>query len=52
MPAPVVDKFYNTVGKAPHPNAVIPKVESGWWKNHKMRKKRKAEEKAKAELEL
>ena len=50
--APVEDEFYNAAGKAPHPDSVIPKVESGWWKNHEMRKKRKAEERAKAELEL
>ena len=50
--APVEDEFYNAAGKAPYPNSVIPKVESGWWKNRKMRKKRKAEERAKAELEL
>ena len=48
----VEDEFYNAVGKAPHPDAVIPKVESGWWKNRKMHKKRKAEERAKVELEL
>ena len=48
----VEDKFYNATGKAPHPDSVIPKVESGWWKNREMRKKRKAEERAKAELEL
>ena len=50
--APVKDEFYNAVEKAPHPDSVIPKVESGWWKNREMRKKRKAEERAKAELEL
>ena len=50
--APVEDEFYNAAGKAPHPDSVIPKVESGWWKNREMRKKRKAEERAKAELEL
>ena len=50
--APVEDEFYNAAGKAPHPDSVIPKVESGWWKNRDMRKKRKAEERAKAELEL
>ena len=48
----VEDEFYNAVGKAPHPDSVIPKVELGWWKNREMRKKRKAEERAKAELEL
>ena len=50
--APVEDEFYSAVGKAPHPDSVIPKVESGWWKNREMRKKRKAEERAKVELEL
>ena len=50
--APIEDEFYNAAGKAPHPDSVIPKVESGWWKNREMRKKRKAEERAKAELEL
>ena len=50
--APVDDEFYNAAGKAPHPDSVIPKVESRWWKNREMRKKRKAEERAKAELEL
>ena len=49
--APVDDEFYNAAGKAPHPDSVIPKVESGWWKNREMRKKRKAEERVKAELE-
>ena len=52
MCAPVEDEFYNAAGKAPHSDAVIPKVESGWWKKCKMQKKRKAEEKVKAELEL
>ena len=50
--APVDDEFYNAAGKAPHPDSIIPKVESGWWKNCKMRKKRKVEERAKVELEL
>ena len=48
----IEDEFYNAAGKAPHPDVVIPKVESGWWKNHEMRNKRKAEERAKADLEL
>ena len=30
----------------------MPKVESRWWKNREMRKKRKVEERAKAEFEL
>ena len=49
---PVEDEFYNAAGKAPQPDSIIPKVESGWWKNREMRKKRKAEERAKAKLEL
>ena len=52
VPSPVEDEFYNAARKAPHLDAVIPKVESGWWKNREMRKKRKAEERAKVELEL
>ena len=51
-PALVVDEFYNATRKALHPNTIIPKVELGWWKNHKMRKKKKAEEREKVELEL
>ena len=27
---PTVDKFYNASGKARHPNAIVPKRESGW----------------------
>ena len=49
---PIVDEFYNVVGKAPHPEAIISKTESGWWANCELRKQRKAEEKAKATLEL
>ena len=52
MPGLIEDEFYNVAGKAPHPDAVIPKVESEWWKNREMQKKRKAEERAKAEAEL
>ena len=25
------DDFYNAAGKAPHPDAIVPKQESGWW---------------------
>ena len=32
----VVEEFYNASEKALHPDTIIPKVESGWWKNHKM----------------
>ena len=28
--APAKDDFYNAAGKAPHPDAVVPKQESGW----------------------
>ena len=34
----VVDEFYNSAEKAPHPKAIIPKKESGWWVNCKMQK--------------
>ena len=49
---PAVDEFYNAAGKAPHPDAIIPKTESGWWAKRELRKQKKAEEKAKAALEL
>ena len=49
---PAVDEFYNAAGKAPHLDAIIPKTESGWWAKHELRKQKKAEEKAKAALEL
>ena len=52
LSTPAVDEFYNAVGKAPHPDAIISKTESGWWPNRELRKQRKAEEKAKAALEL
>ena len=49
---PRVDEFYNAVGKAPHPKAIIPKQESGWWANREMRKRRKAKERANRAREL
>ena len=52
LSTPTVDKFYNAAGKAPHPEAIIPKMESGWWANRKLRKQRKAKKKTKAALEL
>ena len=52
LSTPTVDEFYNVAGKVPHPDAIIPKTESGWWATHELRKQRKAEEKAKAALEL
>ena len=30
---PIVDEFYNAIGKASHPNAIGPKRKSGWWIN-------------------
>ena len=52
LSTPAVDEFYNAAGKALHPEAIIPKTESGWWANRNLRKQRKAKEKAKAALEL
>ena len=49
---PAMDKFYNAAGKAPHPESIIPKQESGWWANREMRKPRKAEERANSAREL
>ena len=36
--APVEDDFYNAAGKAPHPDAIVPKQESGWWAAREERK--------------
>ena len=52
LSTPAANEFYNAVGKAPHPDAIIPKTESGWWAKRELRKQKKAEEKAKAALEL
>ena len=52
LSTPAVNKFYNVAEKAPHPEAIIPKTESGWWANRELWKQRKVEEKAKAALEL
>ena len=46
------DTFYNAARKAPHPYAIVPKVEIGWWAKRELKKKLKAEQKAAAELEL
>ena len=46
------DTIRNVAGKAPHPDAVVPKVESGWWAKRELKKKLKAKQKAVAELEL
>ena len=44
--------FHNVAGKAPHPDTIVPKVESGWWAKRELKKKQKAEQKAAAKLEL
>ena len=38
--------FCNAAEKAPHPDAIVPKVESGWWARRELKKKLKAEQKA------
>ena len=35
--------FRNAAGKAPHPDAIVLKVESGWWAKRELKKKLKAE---------
>ena len=47
-----MDEFYNAAGKAPHPESIVPKQESGWWANREMRKRKKAEERANTAREL
>ena len=49
---PAVNKSYNAIGKAPHPESIIPKQEFGWWANREMQKRRKAEERANSAREL
>ena len=50
--APAKDDFYNAAGKAPHPDAVVPKQESGWWAAREERKRKKAQEREQAALQL
>ena len=50
--APAEDEFYNVAGKAPHPHAIIPKQESGWWAAREEWKRRKAQEQEQAALQL
>ena len=50
--APALDDFYNAAGKAPHPDAIIPKQELGWWAAREERKRRKAQERKLATLHL
>ena len=47
-----VDEFYNAVEKASHLDVIVPKKESRWWVNQEMWKKKKAEERTNATLEL
>ena len=42
--APTEDEFYNAPGKAPHPDAIVPKQEWGWWVAREERKRKKAQE--------
>ena len=42
--APTEDNFYNAAGKAPHPDTIVSKQESGWWAACEERKRRKAQE--------
>ena len=49
---PTMDEFYNAAGKAPHPESIVPKQESGWWANREMRKRKKAKERANTAREL
>ena len=49
---PTMDEFYNATGKAPHPESILPKQESGWWASREMRKRKKAEERANTAREL
>ena len=48
----VADEFYNAVGKAPHPDAIVPKRELGWWVVREKWNQRKAQEPELAALQL
>ena len=50
--APAEDNFYNAAGKAPHPDAIVPKQESDWWAAREERKQKKAQERKHAVLQL
>ena len=50
--APAEDDFYNAAGRAPHPDAIVPKQESGWWAACEERKWKKAQEQEQAALQL
>ena len=50
--APAKVNFYNAAGKAPHPESIVPKQESGWWAACEERKWRKDQEQELAVLQL
>ena len=50
--APAEDDFYNAAEKAPHPDAIVSKQESGWWAAREERKQRKAHKQEQAALQL
>ena len=50
--APTEDDFYNAAGRASHPDAIVPKQESGWWAAHEERKRKKAQKQEQAALQL
>ena len=41
---PTEDDFDNVAGKAPHPDAIVPKQESGWWAAREEWKQKKTQE--------
>ena len=50
--APAEDDFYNAAGRAPHPDAIVLKQESGWWAACEEWKRKKAQEREQAALQL
>ena len=50
--APAEDDFYNAARRAPHPDAIVPKQELGWWAVREERKRKKAQEQEQAALQL
>ena len=46
------DDFYNAAGKAPHPDAIVPMQELGWWAAREEQKRKKAQEREQAALQL
>ena len=47
---PAEDAFYNAAGKAPHPDSIVPKRESGWWTAREEQKRKKAQKREQAAL--